>query len=101
MTAEGLRRAQRLKQATVSVDYGLQVARFCFFYPGMPYLSPSWPTSDGIIPWMLFQMMYTRLFSVLALARLNAGQAAQTGVALTVGQIPHADLDEAFTDAER
>lgn len=41
------------------------VAQFCHHYPGMPYVSPIYPTADGCIPWRWFWGLYQELKDVL------------------------------------
>lgn len=36
------------------------VAEFSHLFPGLPYLSPCWPTRDHVIPWKLFWLMYAQ-----------------------------------------
>lgn len=48
-----------------SDDWITAVAQFAKHYPGMPYLSPCWPTSDHVIPWRLFDSLYRQLEEIL------------------------------------
>lgn len=50
------------------------VALFCKQYPGL-YLNPCWPTTDHIVPWGLFWVLYAEIRRLLALERLNLSRA--------------------------
>lgn len=56
------------------------------------YVNPAWPTRDNVIPWGVFYVIYSRMSNVLALDRLNAGNAHAYAIALT-----HSD-DKAATE---
>jgi hypothetical protein len=49
------------------IDVIRAVAQFAAHYPGVPYVSPMWPTADGCIPWRLFWLLYAELGEVLGL----------------------------------
>jgi hypothetical protein len=36
-------------------------------YPGLPYISLCWPTTDHIMPWRLFEALYSALEEILGL----------------------------------
>lgn len=50
------------------------VALFCQHYPNL-YLNACWPTSDHIVPWSLFWVLYAEIRRLLALDRLNMSRA--------------------------
>lgn len=42
------------------VDFALAQALFCKHYPGL-YLHALWPTSDHVIPWGRFWLLYLQI----------------------------------------
>lgn len=65
------------------------VARFCAKYPGA--------FRDGEIPWVLFWMLYERLYVVLALDRLTQTEAVQLGMGYEGSALKiQATIQEAF-----
>ena len=55
-----------LPTEAAGADTMLMVAQFCRCYPGL-YVSPAWPTSDHIVPWRLFDLLYEKLEDVIGL----------------------------------
>lgn len=44
-----------------TIPVATTVAQFCKHYPGMPYVSAAYPTSDHLIPFRLFWALYLEL----------------------------------------
>lgn len=58
---------------------------FCNTYPGCPYVSPSWPTSDDIIPAKLFASLFSRIDNVQAMQALQMFRAVAQAIGSTFG----------------
>ena len=63
-------------------------ARFTATYPGMPFVSPAYPTRDGVIPARWFDLWWQNIEHIDAAQVLSRAQGASAGEALAYGK-PH------------
>jgi hypothetical protein len=60
------------------------MARFCAIYPGMWRL-PWEQTSDGVIPWRAFWLLYSEIPAVLTMRQVNDAGAVRAGIQMALG----------------
>lgn len=60
-------------------------AKFLHVYGPSLWFSEAWPTTDGVIPWRVFLLLYDQMNRVAAYNKMNDSQSIALGIAMAFG----------------